>query len=730
MKITEIDTRQGTLNNYRFSNGNTLPLTGTPFAMNYFTIQNNGGNGSWFFDPNSRRFEGFRLTHQPSPWVGDFQHLQILPLTQQPHEVINELAGSFDPQQATFSPTKLALHDLRYQVSSQLTPSTYGAILHSQYPSTGQAGLQFELPGQFELTITEQAVYGWLSNFSDCEDPDFKMYVAFHFSQPLLLDQTQLLNANCQPLDCPDKQHISGTDGRLCLFLTGHENDLQFATSFISPEQAQLNLQRQLTKDFDQHLLAANQSWQTYFDRIAIQDQQHPERVQTFYTTLYRLFLFPQKFYELDAKHQPVHYDTKARCVKSGILYTNNGFWDTYKTVYPFFSIIAPELLQEMLQGFLTSYYETDYLPKWLSPDERGMMPGTLIDAVIADAASKDLIDKSQLSEFLTAMLKGATTQSTDSKYGRRGTEDYLEYGYVPNTHDESVNHTLDYAYSDYCIAVVAQKLGQTELAAKYQHSALNYRHLFDTQSKFIRAKDPQGNFQANFSAIEWGNGYAEGGAWQNGFAVYQDIAGLSELHGGNQAFYQKLVELVNTQPLFKVGHYGFEIHEMTEMVALNFGQLAMSNQPSFHIPYLFAYVDHPEMTELLVKQLLLNAFNAGFSGFPGDEDNGSMAGWYVLSALGFYPVTPGSGQYVLGMPIFDNVILHLPDQKELTLTTVNNSDHNLFVQNRQLNKQLYRHSYITHQDLMAGGTFTTTLGLAPNPQPSDNQPFSISTEH
>lgn len=729
MNITEIDTRLGTKNNFRFSNGNTLPLTGAPFAMNFFTVQNDGSQGSWFFDPDSRRFEGFRVTHQPSPWMGDFQHLQILPISIAPEATISDPAGSFDNTTALFAPTQLQLHDLRYDIASQLVPSTYGAILTSHYPDNQNSGIQLELPGKFDLTLSSHQISGWVSNFSGCEDPEFKMYVVFNFSQPLNLTRTKLLTVNCQAVEISDQTHLKGTDLRLCAFFNGQENSLQFASSFISLEQAQLNLSRQLSKGPKQQLTEVIDAWQHYFQRIEINDRQHTDRVKTFYTMLYRMFLFPQKFYELDEQKQPIHYDTKAKMTRPGILYTNNGFWDTYKTVYPLYSLIAPELLQEMLQGFLTSYRESGFLPKWLSPDERGLMPGTLIDAVIADAARKDLIAPTELNEFLEAMIKSATVQSDDPKYGRRGTLDYLKYGYVPDTHDESVNHTLDYAYSDYCISVVAEKLGQTELAKKYRQSALNYQNIFDPEVGFVRPKDPNGHFEKDFSPIEWGHGYTEGSAWQNGFAVYQDVAGLSQLYGSTDAFYQKLVELVNTPPKFDVGAYGFEIHEISEMVALSFGQLAMSNQPSFHIPYLFTYVKHPEMTQLLVKQLLLTSFAASPTGFPGDEDNGSMAGWYVLSALGFYPVTPGSGEYVLGMPIFDQVILHLPADKTFELKTKHNFDQNQFIKARQFNGQDYHMSYLTHEDFMAGGQLTVDLGLAPDPRPLNNDelPYSIS---
>ncbi|WP_261805986.1 GH92 family glycosyl hydrolase [Lapidilactobacillus luobeiensis] len=734
MQITSIDTRQGTDNSYRFSHGNALPLTGVPFAMNYYTVQNDGSRGGWFFNPNDHRFEGFRLTHQPSPWVGDFSHLVLLPLTQAPgKDPIVDYAGSFEPNDACFNPAQLRLYDLHYGVESTLIPNTYGATIKSCFPQNQRAGYQLTLPGRAQVDFDQATnqLNGQVINFSDCEDPDFTMYFSLQLSAALDLGQIQFKIGNEQLMTTTtDQTHFSGDDLQLIFYLQGAENELALATSFISPQQARLNLRRQQTQTFTEQQVAARHAWQTYFDRIEIEDHRHQEQVKTFYTTLYRLFLFPQKFYELDEAEQPCHYDTLARTSKPGILYTNNGFWDTYKTVYPFYSLIAPEVLTEMLRGFLTSYREAGFLPKWLSPDERGMMPGTLIDAVIADAASKDLLNPDQLEDFLTAMVHAATVQSDDEKYGRRGTLDYLKYGYVPDTHEESVNHTLDYAYSDYCIAVVAEKAGHLLLAKQYRERARNYRHLFDPETGFMRPKDPQGEFDPDFRPLQWGHGFTEGSVWQNGFAVYQDIAGLVNEYGGKQTFYEKLVELVNQPATFETGGYGFEIHEMTELAALKFGQLALSNQPSFHIPYLFTYVGHPEMTQLLIKQLLNQAFNAGYQGFPGDEDNGSMAGWYVLSALGIYPVTPGSGQFVFGLPLFDRVTLHLPAGKTLVLRTKNNEVQNQFVQARSFNGQNLSQTYIAYDQLIAGGELTTTLGLAPSLHRSTNTelPYSIST--
>ena len=359
----------------------------------------------------------------------------------------------------------------------------------------------------------------------------------------------------------------------------------------------------------------------------------------------------------------------------------------------------------------MNSYRESGYLPKWLSPDERGLMPGTLIDAVIADAAVKD-IRRDLMPEFLTAMEKGATVQSKHPNYGRQGTEDYLTYGYVPNHYHESVNHTLDYAYSDFCISQVAKVLEEEEMTKKYQQQSLNYQNIFDYESGFMRSKDKDGKFREPFSANRWGQDYAEGSAWQSSFAVYHDFSGLIGKYGGSERYKEKLIELCNQPPTFDPGGYGFEIHEMSEMAAIEFGQLAISNQPSFHYPYLFSYIGQPEMAQPLLKQLMTQTFDDSPMGYPGDEDNGSMAAWYIFNSLGFYPVTPGTGEYVIGMPLIDKAVLLLSNGKELTIEATPNRPQQQFIHKIKRMDKEYTKLYFTHQDLLKGGTISYQLGI------------------
>lgn len=710
--IETIDTRHGTANQHSFSNGNCLPYTGVPFGMNYFAAQTNDAHGSWWFHPEDHTFQGYRITHQPSPWMGDFSHVLFTPISGELSDIsLFHAQSSYRPKEAIFRPYELSIRQLRYNISSTVIPSMYGGILAVNYEKD-QNGLMLTLPGAKEITqISDHELHVSVVNFSGAEDDDFTFYLSLHFENPI--------------------HNLKQVDGEKTFVLLDFGNvkkqTLHLGTSFISFSQADLNRTREQAMSVADFRSASQSAWEDYFDRVQV-EHTNSEHTKTFYHNLYRIFLFPQTFYELNENGEKIHYDTYNKAVKPGILYTNNGFWDTYKTVYPFYSLVAKEKYEEMLEGFLTSYEETGFLPKWLSPDERGLMPGTLIDAVVADAAVKG-IRKDLMPRLLEAMKKGATVQSDKSNYGRQGTLDYLKYGYVPSNYHESVNHTLDYAYSDFCISQVAKTLGDDKTATYYSQQALNYQNIFDEKTGFMRAKDTNGDFRADFSSIRWGKDYAEGSTWQSSFAVYQDFQGLINQMGGRKAFMEKLIELCNQAPDFDVKGYGFEIHEMSEMAAIEFGQLAISNQPSFHYPYLFSYLGKPEMAQPLIKSLLTECFTAAVDGYPGDEDNGSMAGWYIFNSLGFYPVSPGTGEYVIGMPLVKKATLKLSSGNTLTINATPNHPQQLFVQETTRNQNLQEKLFFTHEELVAGGNIDFKLGIVPNPKEHtpDKLPFSLS---
>ncbi len=720
-RLDFIDTRFGTANSYRMSQGNCLPLTGTPFAMNYISVQSRNEDSSWWFHPEDHSFVGLRLTHQPSPWIGDFSTFTCLPISGA--ITIGDVfhnQWSYRPKEATFQPHQIQLASPGRGLTVQATASTY-AFHYAFSFEYGGAGIILHHPGAsaWQVSSDGKTLHGYVKNQSDCEDKDLKMYVTIHLSQPILERKIGKELETCALNDSHEES----------FFYFAFDKDIKEievsgATSFISHKQALINYQAEGKLTFEEAIKKNLSTWLSYLDRIEVTNQEK-EKEHLFYQHFYRALLFPQRWYEIDDTNHAIHYNTLTKSEAKGKLYTNNGFWDTSKTLYPFLSLTAPEIYEEVLEGLVSSYKDTGYLPKWLSPDERGMMPGTLADAVIADGAVKGFAKK-HLPVLLEAMLTTAKNEKEDKKYGRLASKEYESLGYIPNSYHESVNQTLDYSYSDFCIGQVAGLLGRKALAAHYHYQSLNYRQLIDSEHTCLRGKDKNGHFASDFQPTKWGGDYTEGSSFQNSWGVYHDFLGLIKAIGGKAIFAKKLEELCNTEPNFLVGSYGFEIHEMSELAAQDFGQIAISNQPSFHLPYLYYFIGKPAYGQLIIKNLLNYAFTK--TAYPGDEDNGSMSSWYLLNSMGLYPLTPGSGQYLLGIPNLDKISLHLPNQKDLVICCQNNHPQYQFVTEVSFNQEKASKLYINHRDLLKGGKLTFKLGLVP-PSHSLKQadlPFSL----
>lgn len=689
--LETIDTRFGTASKHAFSRGNTLPYTGVPFGMNYFVPQTSDQEGSWFFDPHLPIFQGIRLTHQPSPWIGDYSWLLLTPVTGEiSGDTLFHRQSSYNLERAIFNPHFLKIFSERYQIETQLSPTCYGASI--QLRQIQGKKLSLYLHAADKLTV-EQVDKRTLALRQEGETETNKsplvMFTALAFS-------TDIESINQE-----------GQDWRIDL--AGAEALIQLATSFISKEQALFNLPKQ---DFEETKQDAKTNWENLLGRFDVVETGPVNR--TFFDhCLYRLFLFPQTFYEVNEQGENIHIDLASGTIKPGLLFTNNGFWDTFRTSFPLFALIIPEYYRQFLEGFLNSYRDTGYLPKWLAPDERGMMPGTLIDGLIADSACKNMAPEFE-EEFLKAMIETATKADPKAINGRHGLSQYQELGYLSTDFHESVSHTLDYAYSDFCISTCATKLGQKELAQTYAHYSKNYQNLFDPETGYMRAHDIDGNFRPDFSPYSWGRDYAECSAIQASLGVLHDISGLGQLMGGKEAFSNYLLKVCQSLPLFETTGYGYEIHEMSEMATAPFGQLAISNQPSFHIPYLFRYSNYPQYTSLLIKTLRQKAFRAGWDAYPGDEDNGSLSAWYVWSTLGLYPTCPGKASYDLGIPLFDHLRVYLAEKNQwLDIRTQQNHEHFHFVQDCHLDGKEVQS--IGHQDLLDAQNLDFTLSWLPN---------------
>ena len=689
--LESIDTRFGTASKHAFSRGNTLPYTGVPFGMNYFVPQTSDQEGSWFFDPHLPIFQGIRLTHQPSPWIGDYSWLLLTPITGEiSGDTLFHRQSSYNLERAIFNPHFLKIFSERYQIETQLSPTCYGASI--QLRQIQGKALSLYLHATDELTVEQvdkRTMALRQAGETETNKSPLVMYTALAFSVEIL-SITQ-----------------EGQDWRINL----DESDaqVQLATSFISKEQALFNLPKQ---DFEETKQDAKTNWENLLGRFDVVETGSVDRA-FFDHCLYRLFLFPQTFYEVNEQGEIIHMDLASGTVKPGLLFTNNGFWDTFRTSFPLFALIIPEHYRQFLEGFLNSYRDTGYLPKWLAPDERGMMPGTLIDGLIADSACKNMAPELE-EEFLKAMIETATKADSKAINGRHGLAQYQKLGYLSTDFHESVSHTLDYAYSDFCISTCAAKLGQEDLAQTYAQYAKNYQNLFDPETGYMRARDVDGNFRPDFSPYSWGRDYAECSAIQASLGVLHDISGLSQLMGGKEAFSNYLLKSCQSLPLFETTGYGYEIHEMSEMATTPFGQLAISNQPSFHIPYLFRYSNYPQYTSLLIKTLRQKAFRAGWDAYPGDEDNGSLSAWYVWSTLGLYPTCPGKASYDLGIPLFDHLRVYLAEKDQwLDVRTQQNHEHFHFVQDCHLDGKEVQS--IGHQDLLDAQNLDFTLSWLPN---------------
>lgn len=649
--ISYVNIKQGTASEPRYSNGNTLPLVTAPFGMNAFCLQTKAEAGGWFYHPSCKQTEGIRLTHQPSPWVRDYGHLVLMP--QSGEAWVNEEQRCTGFNELAMNPACLEVYFKRYQAEMKLAATERAAVLETRWKTQKikrLSVLPFAYMTEVVLDLEKKELTGYTNAYGDGTRRDFNLYFCMKFDKEIDVSNT-VITKNTGEKETGLSGRGSGVGISIAFRMQeGEVLTSYLGTSYLSVDYARNGVAREVQgKTYAEVKEETKRKWNALLSKIDIKDTE--EKKRTFYSCLYRCFLFPRIFYEYNALGKPVHYSTKTGTIESGVMYTDNGFWDTYRTLYPLFALLIPEKLKEMLEGYLNFYKEEGWLPKWLSPGERGIMPGTLIDVVLADAAIKGLLTEKQMELALEGMLKNATVSGGTHLNGRIGVEDYLEKGYIPaDKYKESVNNALDAYYCDFCISQVAGLLKERELQEEYLKRSKGYKLLFDKETGFIRGLNADGSRKKEFSPIAWGGEYCEGSAWQNAFSVYHDIDGLAELYGGKEQLVKKLDELFSTPPEYEVGTYQAEIHEMTELANADFGQCAISNQPSFHLPYLYSALGYPEKTAYWIRRIVEEAFNCTETGFPGDEDNGSMSAWYIFSVLGFYPLCPGKAEYVAGV--------------------------------------------------------------------------------
>lgn len=680
---------QGTDSQRNFSHGNCLPLIDMPWGMTAWSLQTRN-EARWFFHSDDRYLFGLRATHQPSPWMGDYGYVLMMPQAGQLEKNRHSWSSSYRQEQATIRPHLLDVNLLRYGVRMQFAPTERCAVIRLTFGDRPGGRLLFDLlDAEGEIQIKGSTVTVRTMAQSGSAHKDFCTHFVAEFDCPLLADQSGVENGVAwAELDLPPSREVT----------------VRLSTSFISDAQCRINLAHEIgTQSFDEVSAAGAAEWNRMLGQIEV-DGLNDEQQRTFYTCLYRALLFPRATHELDKNGRQVHYSFFDGQLHDGPMYTDNGYWDTYRTVYPLLSILHPKRLTEMTEAWLNVYRESGWLPKWASPGHRGVMIGSHIDAVLADAYAKGIDVDWELA--LEAMLKHATQEHPTGRMGRDGVRQYLELGHVPQDEvRESASETMDYAYDDWCIAQIARGLGRTDVFRDFMERSKNYRNVFDPRVGFMRGRNRDGSWVEPFNPIDWGGSYVEGSVWQCGWAVQHDIPGLIELMGGREAFLAKLNELLDTPPDFNIGSYACEIHEMSEMAAVDFGQYAHSNQPSHHLLYLFTAAGDPATTQRWVRRVMDELYNSGPRGFCGDEDNGEMSSWYIFNALGFYPLTPGQSRYTLGSPLVQRARIHLENGNMLEIEAANNSTAAVFVAQAEINGKSCEFNQIDHFALMAGGT-------------------------
>lgn len=649
-----VNTKMGSFNHERYSNGNCYPVCAVPHGMNFFTIQTNGAN-NWFYSPMDKSFEGIRLTHLPSPWLPDYNKLLIFGERGDISNDTRPYWSSFDNRKNIIEPAYIYIAPHRDNYKIELTPTNSCAIIKFTFAPEDSVNRIVFKSAKMNSKFDGESNTLYIVNYDAQE-----LYKGFDSGERKSIAQYIVITPNVQ---CTSKEE----NGKISLATESNVIECRIATSYISYEQAMLNLDREIgNKSFEEVKANTESQWEKCLSKIEVEDCDE-EKKATFYSCLYRFNLWPRRFYEIDSNGNALHVNTASGEITDGVLYTDNGFWDTYRTCYPLLSLLDTDAYREMAEGFYNYYVDTGWLPKWVCPHNVNCMPGMLIEATMSDAIVKEIVSGKLAENIFRAMLKDGEYESEIRGEGRVMLSVYRKYGYYPYTMvKESVNETLDNAYGDYAIAKAAEKLGHNDIAERYFIHSKNYKNLFDAKTGFIRGKDENGCFRDEvFNPFSWGRDYTEGSAWQNAFGVYHDIKGLDELYRGRLE--EKIDELMTAPPKYYIGSYGRVIHEMAEVSVADYGQCAISNQPSFHIPYIYSELGNPKKTSMHIEKLL-KLFNSGIEGYPGDEDNGSTSAWYILSSLGLYQVSPSRPDFATAVPSFDRATVKLANGNKLEI--------------------------------------------------------------
>ncbi len=733
--VDYVSTLVGTESKVSLSTGNTYPAIAMPWGMNFWMPQTGKMGDGWSYVYWADKIRGFKQTHQPSPWINDYGQFSILPITGKPEFDQDKRASWFSHKAEIATPYYYRVYLADYDIVAELAPTERACAMRFTYPESDKSFVvvdAFDKGSYVKILPEKQMIVGYTTKNSGGVPDNFKNYFVVKFDKPFtykaaVADGT--VGEGNTEATCNHAGAIIGFQTK-----RGEVVNVQVASSFISEEQALRNLGELKDGCFDRIKAEGRKTWNDVLGKIEIEDQ-NIDHKRTFYSCLYRSVLFPRSFFEYDAQGKVVHYSPYNGKVLPGYMFTDTGFWDTFRCLFPLLNVMYPSMNTKMQEGLVNAYKESGFLPEWASPGHRGCMVGNNSASIVADAYLKGLRGY-DAEELWKAVVHGANNvHPTVSSTGRLGHEYYNTLGYVPYDVkiNENVARTLEYAYDDWCIYKFGKALGKSEKELKpFLTRAYNYKNVFDPETKLMRGRNKDGKFQSPFSPLKWGDAFTEGNSWHYTWSVFHDPQGLINLMGGKQNFNQMLDSVFNVPPLFDDSYYGGVIHEIREMQIMNMGNYAHGNQPIQHMIYLYGYSGQPWKTQYWIREVMDKLYNANPDGYCGDEDNGQTSAWYVFSAMGFYPVCPGSNQYVLGTPYFDKVKLHLDNGKTVNITANGNTNATRYVNSMTLNGAAYNHNYLNHSVLTDGADIVFNMSATPNMERGtldEDAPYSFTNE-
>lgn len=704
--VDYVNPLMGTDSKFSLSNGNTYPAIALPWGMNFWMPQTGKMGDGWAYVYDADKIRGFKQTHQPSPWINDYGQFSIMPMTKGLKVNQDERASWFSHKAEKVTPYYYSVYLSEYDLTTEITPTERCAYFRFTFPETDQAYVvvdAFDRGSYIKIIPEDNKIIGYTTRNSGGVPENFKNYFVIEFDKPFSYQKVWAGESIVENLLELHADHAGAAIG----FAThrGEQVHARVASSFISFEQAERNLREIGDKNFDQTKEVARATWNDVLGRIRIESD-NVERMKTFYSCFYRSVLFPRMFFEYDVQGNPIHYSPYNGKILSGYMYTDTGFWDTFRCLFPFVNLVFPSVGEKMQAGLLNTYLESGFFPEWASPGHRGCMIGNNSASVVADAFLKD-VTKADAQKMYEGLLHGTDHVHPRVKStGRYGWEYYNQLGYVPYDVDinENVARTLEYAYDDWCIYQMGKKLGRpNDELELFKKRSQNYRNVFDQETKLMRGRNKDGKFQTPFSPLKWGDAFTEGNSWHYTWSVFHDVQGLIDLMGGKEIFVSMLDSVFSVPPIFDDSYYRGVIHEIREMEIMNMGNYAHGNQPIQHMIYLYNYAGEPWKAQYWLREVMTRLYFPTPDGYCGDEDNGQTSAWYVFTALGFYPVCPGSNQYVLGAPYFPKATITLENGKKIEIVAPKTSDENRYIRKMSYNGKNYTKNYLDHFELLKG---------------------------